>query len=137
MLDDLQENEDNVGQLILQQLSSQRREETIVGRCPICGIGELKIITSQASRKRFIGCSQYFVDKSCNATFPIPQKGRLEVLSETCPEDDYPQLRVFGGKRPWVLCLKPDCPLKEAFKAKKESKYKGKKKPKKISGGKL
>jgi DNA topoisomerase-1 len=122
MLEDIQINEKSVGELISRNLSAQRREATIIGTCMKCKVGKLKILHSQTSKKRFVGCSQYFEDNSCDVTFPLPQKGRLEPQSKTCSVDGYPQLKSYSGKRPWILCLNPDCPKREKLKKRRKKK---------------
>ncbi|MCY3411465.1 MAG: DNA topoisomerase I [Candidatus Heimdallarchaeota archaeon] len=124
MLKDLKLNEQEVGCLIDTQLSHLRKEEVIIGKCISCKTGDLKIIRSQTSGKRFIGCSNYFENRSCEITYPLPQKGKLIPLDSPCKADNYPQIRVFGGKKPWILCLNPDCELREDFKLKATGKKK-------------
>ncbi|MHA2404162.1 MAG: DNA topoisomerase I [Candidatus Kariarchaeaceae archaeon] len=124
MLEDIQGNEYNVGQLISENLISQRKEAKNVGLCMVCKKGTLRILHSQTSGKRFIGCSLFFENKACNVTYPLPQEGRLEPLSKRCKEDSYPQIRVFPKfnsdakkhKKPWTLCLNPECPKREKRK---------------------
>lgn len=123
MLQALKFNENKVGALITRQLGNLRREEIVVGECMECKTGKLKIIKSLASGKRFVGCSNYFEDKSCDTTYPLPQKGKLSIMDKTCKADGYPQIRVFGGKKPWTLCLNPTCVIREEFN-KKNSKQK-------------
>ncbi|MHA2503030.1 MAG: DNA topoisomerase I [Candidatus Kariarchaeaceae archaeon] len=128
MLEGLQENEDEVGALISRELQSQRRLATELGPCKTCGIGTLKIITSTMSGKRFVGCTEYFNNQSCNATYPLPQKGRLEPLDKSCKADDYPQISVkAAGKRPWTLCLNPECPIMKEFDEKRKKRQSKKK----------
>jgi len=129
MLEELQDNEEQVGLLISQELQSQRRSATELGPCPTCEIGTLKIITSTTSGKRFVGCTEYFNNQNCDQTYPLPQSGRLEPLDEVCKADGYPQIRVRRrGKRPWTLCLNPECPIMAEFQKKKEEREKAQKK---------
>ena len=127
ILDKLRSNEDKVGKLIDQGLKKQRKESVLIGKCPNCKEGDLKIIRNQATGKRFVGCSLFFDNQRCTTTFPLPQKGKLMVMDKLCPADGYPQLRVFGGKKPWVLCLNPECPKRKEFLKRKESKGREKK----------
>lgn len=120
MLEDLQDHETEVGEMISQELRSQRKSAKEIGPCMECKVGTLKIIQSQSSGKRFVGCTEYFNNKNCTVTFPLPQKGKLEPLDKPCKEDGYPRIRVFSGKRPWVLCLNPECPLREEYEKRKK-----------------
>jgi len=121
MLESLQDNEEEVGNLISKELQSQRRSAREVGPCQECGVGTLKIIRSTTSGKRFVGCTEYFNDKNCTATYPLPQSGRLETMDEKCKADGFPQIQVYpSGKRPWTLCLFPDCPIRAEYEKKKK-----------------
>ncbi len=120
MLVKLKENEHEIGTMIDKQLLYLRKEAVIIGKCIECKEGDLKIIRSISSGKRFVGCSKYFENKTCNATYPLPQKGKLEPIDKLCKSDNYPQIRVYGGKKPWNLCLNADCEIRIEFKKKME-----------------
>ena len=62
--------------------SEKKRKYVILGtntpvnglvECPDCKIGKLLIIRSRQTRKRFIGCSNYY--NGCRASGPLIQKG--------------------------------------------------------------
>jgi DNA topoisomerase-1 len=125
MLDDLKSNELQMGSLIDRELRTQRKMELIIGTCNVCKEGDLKIIRSQSTGKRFVGCTLYFDNQRCTNTFPLPQRGRLEKTDIRCKADNFPQLRVYGGKKPWLLCLNHECPIREEYlKSVKERKEK-------------
>jgi DNA topoisomerase-1 len=114
MLEDIQENERGVGQLISENLNSQRKEAKNLGLCMVCKKGTLRILHSQTSGKRFVGCSLFFENNGCSVTYPLPQNGRLEPLAKKCTADGFPQIRHYRvRKKPWVLCLNPECPKRE------------------------
>jgi uncharacterized Zn finger protein (UPF0148 family) len=46
----------------------------------------------------------------------LPQRGDIIALNESCPQCGTPRIKVLGGKRPWVICLDPDCPTKDEYK---------------------
>ncbi len=117
----LKQNEMEVGRLISQGLKSTRKFSETVGICPVCNKGSLKIIKNPATGKRFVGCSGYF-DGSCTATFAIPLKGRIYPTNKLCKFDNYPQIRVLSGKKPWYFCLNPKCPSKENYTKKERKK---------------
>jgi len=50
--------------------------------CPQCGIGQLMIIKSSITKKRFIGCSNY--NNGCTASSPLLQKATLRVIKAKC-----------------------------------------------------
>ena len=41
-------------------------------QCPVCKLGELMVIRSRTTRKRFMGCSNYY--GGCKASSPLLQK---------------------------------------------------------------
>jgi len=71
--------------------SSKKRTFTILGTntpkqglvsCPECKIGQLMVIRSPSTKKRFIGCSNF--QNGCKASAPLLQKARLRVLKSKC-----------------------------------------------------
>ena len=50
--------------------------------CPQCKIGQLMIIRSPVTKKRFIGCSNY--NNGCKASSPLLQKARLRATKTKC-----------------------------------------------------
>ena len=50
--------------------------------CPKCKIGQLMIIRSPITKKRFIGCSNY--NNGCKASSPLLQKARLRATKIKC-----------------------------------------------------
>jgi len=111
---ELKEKESVIGKQLSQALKKARLEERIVGTCPKCADGKLLILRSKKTGKRFVGCTNYFEGK-CNVTFPLPQSGTVKPLDSACKSCGWPTLRVWmKGKRPWKLCLNPNCPSKGA-----------------------
>ena len=88
-----------------------RTDETL-GKCPESG-HDLIVRRSRKSRKRFVGCSGY---PDYNVTYPLPQRGEIIPLGTTCDACGSPEIKVLGGKRPWVTCINMDCPKKLAQK---------------------
>jgi DNA topoisomerase-1 len=110
----LKENEAAIGAQLSQALKKSRLEEKIVGACPKCPDGKLVILRSKKTGKRFVGCTNYFEGK-CNAAFPLPQNGTVKPLGIVCKSCGWTTLRVWlKGKRPWKLCLNPNCSSKGA-----------------------
>jgi DNA topoisomerase-1 len=85
------------------------REGKIIGKCPKCG-GDLRIVRSRKTKKRFVGCSNY---PNCDQAYPLPQRGEIIPLNELCEECGAPKIKVLNkGSRPWILCIDPNCPSK-------------------------
>ena len=107
-------NEKKVGEEIYDALKESLKQETIVGKCDKCG-GELRIIYSKATRKRFIGCSGY---PKCSNSFPLPQMGSVSVMSGKCKTCGLNMVSVKSkGRRPWKLCVR--CGFANSKKKKK------------------
>jgi DNA topoisomerase-1 len=112
------ENEEPIGKVLSQAINRRRTQERMVGKCPNCGTGNLMIIYSRKTRKRFIGCSNYFKG-ICRTSFPLPQRGSVKPAGNNCKACGWPQVLVWiRGRRPWRLCFNPDCPLKNSRRKK-------------------
>jgi DNA topoisomerase-1 len=115
--DHLQSSETEFADIVWEGI---RTDETI-GKCPESG-HDLIVRRNRKSRKRFVGCSGY---PDCRVTYPLPQRGEIIPLGTTCDACGSPEIKVLGGKRPWVTCINMDCPKKQeqreaAEKAKQE-----------------
>ncbi|RMG32847.1 MAG: DNA topoisomerase I [Methanobacteriota archaeon] len=113
ILADLQQNELEIGEIIARELNQQNREALEIGECPNCGRGKLKIVSSRRSGKRFLGCSTYFDDGSCDVTYPLPQRGKIIPTNQYCQYCGLPLLKIMNGKRPWVFCPNISCKRNE------------------------
>jgi DNA topoisomerase-1 len=115
-LEHFKENEAPIGEALTKATQKAQTQERIVGKCPNCGTGNLTIIYSRKTRKRFIGCSNYFKG-ACSTSFPLPQRGTVKPTGNSCKACGWPQILVWlKGKRPWNLCFNPDCSLKSRRK---------------------
>ncbi|HID60513.1 MAG TPA: DNA topoisomerase I, partial [Hadesarchaea archaeon] len=86
-----------------------RMKQRILGKCSKCG-GDLKIIVSRATHKRFAGCSNY---PKCTNSFPLPQSGTIISLGKTCRQCGAPMIQVnCAEKRQYKMCLDQNCPSK-------------------------
>ncbi|MCL4429292.1 MAG: DNA topoisomerase I [Chloroflexi bacterium] len=113
---ELKQKEAAIGAQLSQPLQKAKLDERTVGACPKCHEGKLVVLRSKKSGKRFVGCTNYFEGK-CNAAFPLPQTGTVKPLSSVCKSCGSPTVAVYlRGRRPWKLCLNPDCPSKGASK---------------------
>jgi DNA topoisomerase-1 len=109
----LKEKEKEIGAQLSQALKKSKLEERVIGACPICQNGKLLILYSRKTRKRFVGCTNYFEGK-CKTAFPLPQRGFVKPLGNACKSCGWPTVQVWmRAKRPWNLCFNPKCPLKE------------------------
>jgi len=112
-LEQFKEKEEPIGEALSNATKRARMQERIIGNCPTCGTGNLMILYSRKTRKRFIGCTNYFKG-ICKTSFPLPQRGTAKPMGKNCSSCGWPLVRVqTRGRRPWRLCFNPDCPLKE------------------------
>ncbi len=83
-------------------------EDGSFGTCPSCKTA-LEVIVGK-KQKRFLGCK----NPDCKTTFPLPQKGKLQPLEESCPLCGMIPMRVGGGTKVWTFC--PSCWINKAPK---------------------
>lgn len=57
-------------------------------QCPHCKLGQLMVIRSKTTRKRFIGCSNFY--GGCKASSPLLQKAKLRATKKSCEECKWP-----------------------------------------------
>ncbi len=98
-------------------------ERTDLGPCPKCKDGTIRMMYSRAG-KRFAGCSTW---PDCDQTYPLPLRGRIDVLAQSCGECGSPIIGI-GEK---TQCINTDCPTRPKRAAKKPAKEKEKKATKK------
>ncbi len=109
ILENLKVKEPEIGKSLSEAIRRARIEERIIGRCPICGTENLMILRSRRTKKRFIGCTNFF-NGLCKASFPLPQKGSIKPLKRECKSCGWPLLQVKSrGRRPWNFCFNPNC----------------------------
>ena len=98
--------------------SSKKKKYIILGtnspkeglvECPQCHIGQLMIIRSPKTRKRFMGCSNYY--NGCNASSPLLQKAKLRALKSKCIECSWPMIIFrYSRKEKWIKrCANFNC----------------------------
>ena len=109
-LRELGANEEVVGREIDSALTATVAKSFVLGKCPVCKRGDLRIVRSRTTKKRFVGCSNY--SGGCRASAPLPQKGTIRSTPKPCERCSWPVVYVGGGRRPWRLCVNPRCPGK-------------------------
>jgi len=112
ILGELLEHKDKIGS----ELREALREDAIVGKCPGCKDGKLRMLVSR-NNKRFLGCTTY---PKCHTTFPLPQKGRIVHTEDECETCHTPVIKVFGKRYRYEMCINPECETKKDWGKKKE-----------------
>ena len=105
--------EPDIGRRISGAAIADDAKAAMIGACPVCKSGQLRMIRSRTTKKRFVGCSNY--SAGCKATAPLPQKGAIRTTGNACPECGWPVVGVVFARqtKPWKICINMHCPLKK------------------------
>ena len=79
----------------------------VIGACPVCKTGNLLVIRSRKTGKRFVGCTNY--SQGCRASAPLPQRGAIKAAAKPCAKCGWPVVYVRLGRFPWRLCVNLAC----------------------------
>ena len=93
----------------------QPQQALVLGKCPLCNTGELSVIRSSITKKRFVGCSNY-ASGVCKATAQLPQKGPIKFTGKKCSECGWPIIAtvyIKYGRHSWSFCINSQCPSKK------------------------
>jgi len=114
IMEEFKENKEKIGEKLSKSYITFKRDQKIIGTCPECG-GDLKIIKSRRTGKRFIGCSNY--KEGCRFSTPLPQSGFVKGLKKSCKVCGFPMIAVkFKGKRWFTSCTNMKCSTKNQNK---------------------
>lgn len=90
--------------------SAKDRKYTILGtnapknglvRCPACGLGQLMVVRSRTTRKRFMGCSNFY--GGCRASSPLLQRARLRATKTACGTCKWPMIIFrYSSRQKWT-----------------------------------
>jgi len=70
-------------------------------QCPECKIGKLMVIRSNKTKKRFLGCSNYY--NGCKASSPLLQKAKLRATKIPCKICSWPIVIFrYSRKQKWT-----------------------------------
>ncbi len=109
------ESEEKIGKNLLSALKETRREQNKLGECK-CG-GDLILRKSRFGL--FVGCNNY---PDCKQTYPLPKNALIQSLDQVCEKCGTPIVKVIRkGRRPFVMCLDPQCLTKANWGNKKEA----------------
>jgi DNA topoisomerase I len=104
------EKEADIGARINGAVSGDIAQAAALGRCPLCKKGQLCIVRSRTTQKRFVGCSNY-AGGGCKTTAPLPQKGSIRITGKACLECSWPLIGVVfaRGTKQWRICINIHC----------------------------
>jgi len=106
------EKEADIGAQINGAVSADVSKTATLGSCPLCRKGQLCIIRSRTTQKRFVGCSNY--RGGCKAAAPLPQKGSIRTTGKACLRCSWPLVGIVfaKGTKQWRICINTHCPSK-------------------------
>ncbi len=100
-------NEMAIGNEIKNGLTTSRIEMSY-GKCPKCHIGEMVLIKSNKTKKRFLACSKFRVT-GCKTIMIVPQFGLIKNDNSVCT-CGWPILRIiFKRNSPRKICVNRSC----------------------------
>ncbi|MGI0090891.1 MAG: DNA topoisomerase I [Nitrososphaerales archaeon] len=87
----------------------RRAKDTLLGACPGCKVGNLRVIRSFKTHKRFIGCSNY--EGGCKLSSPLPPRGSIKTTKDRCQLCGWPMIIIsyFRGARRSPSCSNFSC----------------------------
>jgi DNA topoisomerase I len=106
----LKYNESGVGSEIREAAVQSTNSLNVLGACPVCKTGNLLVIRSRKTGKRFVGCANY--SHGCRASAPLPQRGSIKAAAKPCARCGWPVVYVRLGRFPWRLCVNMACESK-------------------------
>ena len=106
--------------------SAKEKKYTVLGtnapknglvRCPVCGLGQLMVIRSRITKKRFMGCSNFY--GGCKASSPLLQKAKLRATKTACSQCKWPMIIFrYSRKQKWTKqCSNFNCSTRSQPKA--------------------
>jgi DNA topoisomerase-1 len=107
------EKETDIGARINDVAWAYHPRATVFGQCPLCKKGQLRMVRSSTTKKRFVGCSNYA--GGCKASAPLPQKGSIRTSDKMCSTCSWPVIKVVfaRGMKQWKICINSHCPSKK------------------------
>ena len=109
----LKKKEKKIGDELTTAVIATQDKQSILGKCLKCQ-GTLKVHKNWRTGKRFVGCSGY--KKGCRVGFPLPREGIIMSTEKECGHCKTPIIHVRpSGRRPFRMCLDPECETKKEW----------------------
>ncbi|HEY4673370.1 MAG TPA: DNA topoisomerase, partial [Nitrososphaerales archaeon] len=113
-LSSMKSSEKEIGKRLSYAVKTAVAAEYVLGSCPLCKEGKLRIIKSKSTGKRFAGCTNY--SNGCRASAPLPQKGIIKPLKKECNTCKWPLISARFGRYRMKFCINVSCPTKKGAK---------------------
>ncbi|MCS4537619.1 MAG: DNA topoisomerase I [Thaumarchaeota archaeon] len=113
-LSSMKSSEKEIGKRLSYAVKTAIAAEYVLGNCPVCKKGKLRIIKSKSTGKRFAGCTNY--SNGCRASAPLPQKGIIKPLKKECNTCKWPIIVARFGRYRMKFCINVSCPTKKGAK---------------------
>ena len=108
IINDFKKHEKEVGKELLEANIETRDELSNLGKCPVCGKGELHL--RKGKYGAFAACNKY---PECKTTFSLPSNALIKPAQKSCETCNFPKvLAIKRGKRPQEFCINPKCKSK-------------------------
>lgn len=108
ILEKFKKNEKDIGKELSMSHRAHLEKESFIGKCPACNEGNLKIMYSRKSKRKFIACDKY---PDCKTIMNMPGYN-IKALNKKCDQCSYPIVKVLAGKNTRDVCLNNECPSK-------------------------
>jgi DNA topoisomerase-1 len=116
IMKEFKENDTKMGEVLKQAIEEVDRKQYVVGSCPNCK-KDLRIIRSRATKKIFIGCSNY---PKCSTSYPLPQRTGIRTTDKICKTCGLPMVSIPFKTRRILSCIDMNCPSKKKRKQSKK-----------------
>jgi DNA topoisomerase I len=110
ILEKFRKNEKLIGKELQSSNRESMEKESLLGKCPKCGKGNLKIMYSRKTKRKFIACDSY---PDCKTIMNMPSYS-VKPTTKQCEKCSYPIAVVGTGKSTRETCLNMECPTKQS-----------------------
>lgn len=107
ILNKFKKNEKSIGKELSQNYRQHLETESFIGKCPKCENGNLKIMYSKKSKRKFIACD----NEDCKIIMNMPGYN-VKSTGKICEYCKFPIVKVLAGRMTRELCLNNDCKSK-------------------------
>ncbi|MFH1056617.1 MAG: DNA topoisomerase I [Candidatus Micrarchaeota archaeon] len=109
ILSSFKKDEKEIGEELLEAVNATQKQASELGDCNKCGKG--KIVLKRSKFGLFAACNQY---PDCKTTFPLPKNSLPKPTGKACEFCKAPVITVIRrGRRPFNMCLTPNCESKK------------------------